>query len=137
MRATVSKVTRYSPGQLAFGHDMIIQITIIVHWEYLKDKHRQSSRIANDRENKGRIEKVYKKGDKMLIVLDRMDRGAKLNSPTEGPYEIFKVYTNGTIKIRRKTISRTSRSQERSHSTNKFKGKINRKRITRVKPYKA
>ena len=102
IRVTISTVTRYSPGQLAFGHDMIVQTKIIMEWEHLKDKPRKSSRIANDRENKVRIEKFYKKGDKVLIVLDRMDRGAKLNYPTEGPYEIVKVYTNGTIKIKRK-----------------------------------
>ena len=92
----------YSPGQLAFGHDMIIQTKIIVDWEHLKDKRRKPSHIDNDRENKGIIETFYKKGDKVLIVLDRMDRGAKLNSPTEGPYQIDKLYTNRTIKIKRK-----------------------------------
>ena len=93
IRVTVSTVTRYSPGQLAFGHDMIIQTKVIVEWGYLQDKCRKSSRIANERKNKSKIEKVFKKGDKVLIVLDRMDRGAKLN---------VKVYTNGTIKIKRK-----------------------------------
>ena len=52
----------------------------------------------------------------MLIILNRVDRGAKLNSPTEGPYEIVKVYNNGTIKIKR----------------NKYFETIS---ITRVKPF--
>ena len=116
IRATVSTVTKFSPGQLAFGHDMIMQTKVIVDWEFLKDKRRKSSRIANERENKSRIDKVYKKGDKVLIILNRMDRGAKLNSPTEGPYEIVKVYNNGTIKIKR----------------NKYFETIS---ITRVKPF--
>lgn len=60
--------------------DQLLQSVIIMDWEYLKDKHRKSSRIANESENKSRPEKVYKKGDKVLIVLDRMDRGAKFNS---------------------------------------------------------
>ena len=81
----------------------------------MKDKRRKSSRIANERENKSRITKVYKKGDKVLIILNRIDRGAKLNSPTEGPYEIVKVYTNGTIKI---SILRRYQSPKLSHSTN-------------------
>ena len=79
-----------------------MQTKVIMDWEYLKDKCRKSSRIANERENKSRIEKVYKKGYKVLIVLDRMDRRAKLNSSTEGPCEVIKIYTNGTIKIKRK-----------------------------------
>ena len=102
IRATVITVTRFSPGQLAFGHDMIMQTKVIVDWEHLKNKRRKSSRIANERENKIRIAKVYKKGDKVSIVLDRMDRGGKFNSPIEGPYEIVKIYTNETIKIKRK-----------------------------------
>ena len=72
---------------------MIMQTKVIVEWGYLQDKCRKSSRIANERENKSRIEKVYKKGDKVLIVLVRMDRGTKLN---------VKVYINGTMKIKRK-----------------------------------
>ena len=79
-----------------------MQTKVILDWEYLKDKRQKSSRIANERENKNRIEKVYKKGYKVLIVLDRMDRRAKLNSSTEGPCEIVKIYTNETIKIKRK-----------------------------------
>ena len=79
-----------------------MQTKVIMDWEYLKDKRRKLSRIANERENKSRIEKVYKKGYKVLIVLDRMERRAKLNSSTECPCEVIKIYTNGTIKIKRK-----------------------------------
>ena len=60
--------------------DQLLQSVVIMDWEYLKDKHRKSSRIANESENKSRLEKVYKKGGKALIALDRMDRGAKFNS---------------------------------------------------------
>ena len=35
----------------------------------------------------------YKGGDKVLI-LNRSKNAAELNCPTEGPYEIFKVYVN-------------------------------------------
>ena len=95
---------------------MIMQTKVIVDWKYLKDKRRKSSRIANKRKNKSRIAKVYKKEDKVLIILNRMDRGAKLNSPTKDPYEIVKAYINGTIKIK----------------SNKYFETIS---ITRVKPF--
>ena len=34
IRATVSTVTKFSPGQLAFGHDMIMQTKVIVDWDF-------------------------------------------------------------------------------------------------------
>ena len=39
-------------------------------------------------------------GEKVLII-NRSKNAAKLNCPTEGPYEILKVYANGTVKIKR------------------------------------
>ena len=37
-RSTVSTATNYSPGNLAFKHDMMIQMRWTVNWELVKQK---------------------------------------------------------------------------------------------------
>lgn len=58
--------------------------------------------IANtDRENKVPIPHNYQVGDKVLIIQKKYESGkkAKLSSPTEGPFTIIQVYTNGNVCI--------------------------------------
>ena len=64
----------------------------------LKNKRRRSSRISYNRGNNSRIDKEYKKEDKILIVLKKVEQDSKLNYLTEGHYTIVKVYNNGAIK---------------------------------------
>ena len=57
----------------------------------------------NKKENKNRIQHNFKVGDLVLIV-DRsyeQAKKSKLSSPTQGPYEIIKVYANGNVRIQR------------------------------------
>ena len=101
VRSIISTATRHYPGQLAFNHDMIMKTAITVNWEIVKQRKRELAVIANDRENKNRIKHAYVVGDLVLIILDKMERGPKLASPTEGPHKILKTYKNGTVKIQR------------------------------------
>jgi hypothetical protein len=66
-------------------------------------------------ENKNRVDHDYKIGDKVLLYRDGILR--KAESPTEGPYNIIEVYSNGTVKIQRGIV------QERLN-------------IRRIKPFK-
>ena len=76
-----------------------------------------TNRQRNLRENKRRSNYKYKSGDKVLIVTKTNERGGKLHYfMHKSPYEIVKVYENGTIKIK----------------CNNFKEIIH---IRRVKPY--
>ena len=101
IRTTISTATNYSPGQLIFNHDMIMQTAVTVNWELIKQRRRELAVVANNRENKSRIEHSYSVDDQVLIILDKKEQGPKLSSPTEGPYKILKLYTNGTVKIQR------------------------------------
>jgi hypothetical protein len=56
-------------------------------------------KIANEMENKNRVDHNYKIGDKVLLYRDGILH--KAESPTEGPYKINEVYTNETVKIQR------------------------------------
>jgi hypothetical protein len=57
----------------------------------------------NDRENRSRIPHKYKKNDKVLLT--KPGTNPKLDTPRMGPYAVKRVYTNGTIRIRRGVIS--------------------------------
>ena len=67
-------------------------------WEMLKNKRQRSSWISYNGGNNSRINKEYKKEDKILIVLNKIEQDSKLNYLTEGHFTIVKVYNNGTIK---------------------------------------
>ena len=51
----------------------------------------------NIRENSTRVEHDYTVGEKVLLLVTDLQR--KLNSPTEGPYKIVQVHTNGNVSI--------------------------------------
>jgi hypothetical protein len=81
---------------------MILGIQHIADWEHI---HLCKQRIiddSNSRENQGRVQHDYAIGDKVLIHQQGVAR--KLNSPTEGPYEILQVFTNGTVLIQQGAI---------------------------------
>ena len=100
--ATPSNIP-YSPGQLVFGNDMVFRQKTLVDWQQLKQLRRQQAIANNKKENKSRIPHVYSVGDMVLIVEKSYERAkkSKLSSPTEGPYEVIRVYNNGNVRIRR------------------------------------
>ena len=101
LRSTIHSTINYSPGQLAFGRDMIMQNRITADWERIKEKRMRAAVKSNARENSTRVAHTYEIGQLVLIVRNDKDVTRKLRQPTEGPYEILRVYRNGTVKIRR------------------------------------
>ena len=69
----------------------------------LKEQRRVQALANNKKKNKKRLKHKYKVGDKVLIVLKPYERAKKpkISPPTEGPYKITKVYTNGNVRIAR------------------------------------
>ena len=103
IRATYHTTLQATPAQLVFGRDMILPITIRANWARIKEQRQNEIYRNNVRENKGRVPHTYKKGDKVLLRKEGILR--KLASPREGPYEITRVYDNGTIQIQKGVIS--------------------------------
>jgi len=89
-RTTIPSTIPYSPGTLAFNYNMIIQTKVKVDWELIKKLRRENMIKNNMKENKTRLIHQYQIGDKVLIVKSKDERNkeAKLNKPTEDPYEI-------------------------------------------------
>jgi hypothetical protein len=103
IRTTVPSNSKYQPGQLVFGRDMIFHQAVKIDWQLLKDECRKQSTNNNKKENKNRLQHEYKVGDLVLIVEKPYERHKqpKLSSPTQGPYKITRVYDNGNVCIKR------------------------------------
>ena len=104
IRTTIHTVTNYSPAQLVFNKDMIMQMQINVDWQILKQKRLiTTAKRNNDKEHASRIQHEYKLDYRILIVSLRSERTymRKLSSPIEGPYVIANMYKNGTVEVER------------------------------------
>ncbi|KAL7523817.1 hypothetical protein ACHAWF_000680, partial [Thalassiosira exigua] len=64
----------YTPGQLAFAVDMLFRQKIAIDWEAHKRRRRQQAIQNNAKENKNRIEHVYKVNDLVLIMAKKYER---------------------------------------------------------------
>ena len=98
IRATVHGTTRYTPSQLVFNKDMILRTHMEADLEILRQRRRQAAENNNRKENRRRIAYDYKKGDKVLILTQRLDPKLQLH---EGPYKVFEYNrANGTLQIK-------------------------------------
>ena len=103
IRATYHTTLGASPGQLVFGRDMILPITIEANWQRIKDRRQAEMRRNNDRENAQRITHTYHIDDKVLIKHEGILR--KLARHRDGPFKVTQVYNNGTVRIQRGPVS--------------------------------
>jgi hypothetical protein len=65
----------------------------------LKNKQQKESDLNVDRENTNRIKYDYKVND--LILMGRRILQRKIVPKRDGPYQVIRVYSNGTLKIRK------------------------------------
>ena len=77
-----------------------------IYWFVIYDKFKESlnkkqkaSDLNVDRENHKRVKYDYKVND--LILLDQGTVQRKLVPKRDGPYQVIRVYSNGTLKIRK------------------------------------
>jgi hypothetical protein len=101
IRSTFHTINEATPGQLVFGQDMIWNIQYQADWKYLKEKKQKLINKRNETENKNRKEHDYAVGD--LVLTNKADV-YKAEQPREGPYEIIRVHTNGTVTIQKGAI---------------------------------
>ena len=103
VRSTYHTTLHITPCEIVFGRNMIHDMGYIVDWKSIS-KHKNTVILRNNkRENKTRIKHDYTVGDMVLLRVTDVNR--KLNKPTEGPFKIQQVYTNGTVRIQRGVVS--------------------------------
>ena len=102
MHATRTGVSRSlnnsSPGSLVFNRDMFLNEPLEADLLALHQIPQQKIHQNLVKQNKKRWNYDYSVGDQVLI---KSRGGKKMDSPTEGPFAITQVYTNGTVAIQR------------------------------------
>jgi Integrase zinc binding domain len=94
IRSTFHTTLGSSPGQLVYGCAMLF-----ANRKNIKERKKAQIEDSNKRENAKRISHNYKVGD--VVSKDQNQLQPKLHRPRDGTYTIEKVYTNGTLKIRK------------------------------------
>ena len=105
LRATVHTTTQYTPAQLIFRRDTIINQHHDVDWETIRTRKQELINKGNERENHKQINHSYKQGDKVLLKnawKTKSNQDAYLD-----PYVIAAVRNNGTVRARKGRITDT------------------------------
>ena len=100
VRATVHSRLHYSPGELAFGRNMLHPFASPVDWNKLINHCQELINKSNMRENMHHQIHDYKIND-LVIILDKANQRGKLAPSVlpEGPWKIQQVHTNGAVTI--------------------------------------
>ena len=67
LRAAVKPSTQYTPDQLIFGRDSMINRRHDIDWEAIRRWKQNHINEGNKRENRNLISHTYKQGDKVLL----------------------------------------------------------------------
>jgi transposase InsO family protein len=105
IRSTYHTTLDATPGQLVFGRDMLLNIAFKANWEHIRKRKQDIINASNKKENKNRLPHEYQTGDQVTIQKPGLQN--KLAAPTDGPYTITAVFTNGTVQIKRGIVSQT------------------------------
>jgi len=96
-RSTYSSAINTTPGGLAFGRDMILDLPLISDLELIRNQRQQliDSRLISA--NQRRFAHDYAIGDEILKLFHKP---TKMSDRGEGPFLIERIHTNGTVTIR-------------------------------------
>jgi hypothetical protein len=105
VQSTFHTALQNTPGQLVFGHDIILNVKHKAGWEYIRVR-KQNIILKNKKaENAERLTHTYNIGDKVLLK-----RGTKnkYETPYQGPpCTITRVNENGTVQMMIKNVEDT------------------------------
>ena len=100
VRATYHTTLQATPGQLVFGRDMILNAVHMANWKFITERKQKLINANNEQENAKCIPHTYKIGDLVLLKKD----SRKYECSRQGPYKITKIYTNGTVTIKKGAV---------------------------------
>ena len=104
IRSTYHTTLQASPGQLVFGRDMIFNIKHVANWQTIKQRKQNLIRLNNIRENSKRKAHTYWAGDQVLLERHQPN---KYERPYDGPYQIIRANTNGTVRLKMGAVTDT------------------------------
>jgi hypothetical protein len=97
--STVHSVLNATPAQIVFGRDMLFDLSFTTEYKEIKKRKQEASDTNTHEEHSKRVKHEYKVNDQVLF--DRGILQRKLSPKRDGPYQIVRVYSNGTLKIRK------------------------------------
>ena len=96
LRAAIHTTTQYTPVQLIFGRDSIINQRHKVDWKTFRKQKQDLISKGNERENRNQISHMFKQGDKVLL---KNTWKTKFNQDAYiGPYVITAVRNNDIVR---------------------------------------
>jgi hypothetical protein len=101
MRATVHTTTRATPAQLVFNRDAMHNVGFEADWQYIKQRKQRRIIQNNKRENASRKPHQYSVGDQVLVLQGRTEYG---RPKYRGPYEVSRIFDNGTVELKQDTV---------------------------------
>jgi transposase InsO family protein len=104
-RATYHTTLQATPAQLVFGRDAIMNTKFTANWELIRKRKQRLIDQNNQKENSKRIAHKYRVGDKVLYRIDSLSKYNE--NPYEGPYQIVRVNTNGTVRLKMNAVTDT------------------------------
>ena len=105
LRATVYTTTHYTPVQLIFGCNSIINWCHKVNLEIIRKQKQDLINKGNEHENCNWMNYMYKQGDKVLL---KNTCKRKFNQVAyKGPYVITAVRNNGTVRAHKGRVMGT------------------------------
>ena len=102
IRSTYHTTLQATPGQLVFGRDMILPTEFKANWAAIMLRKQNIINKSNKQENRKRFQHTNNVGDKVLLELPGKVR--KMSAPREGQYEIVRVSTNETVRIKKGVV---------------------------------
>ena len=96
MRCAYNHTMQTSPGAMVFNRDMMINIPMIADINAIAERRQQLIDKNLIRLNAKRIRYNYNVGDRVMMV---EYNPTKLQARTKSPYQIVRVFTNGTVRI--------------------------------------
>ena len=103
IRSTYHTTLQATPGQLVFQRDMLVNMPYLPDWAKIEQNKQTSINKSNARENSKRYDYDYVPGGRVLLIVSDLQR--KLKCPTEGPFTITQVFSNGTVRIQRGAVN--------------------------------
>ncbi len=96
-RATFHSSIQTTPGGLAFGRDMVLDLPLIADLQLIQQRRQQLIDQRLIIANRRHFSYDYNVGDEVLKLVYKPD---KLEPRARGPYRVQRVHANGTLTIR-------------------------------------
>ena len=96
LRSTYNSAIQTTPGGLAFGRDMILNLPLVTDLQLIQKRRQELIDKRLVAANARRVSHEYRINDEVMKLIYKPD---KLDPRAEGPYRVVQVHQNGTLTI--------------------------------------